>query len=170
VRKIVLLLILVAVASMGCVTQKNSNNLFKIPEVNTTSTPIIINATHVKMGVLGSNTTNEGVKISPPENWSRERLYAGCVGWGVGYIHPLIIITKDNATIKKYWLNRTVNSSRDVLRYIYKQKYVWVNGTTMFLNGTYFRIMKIMIIHGKNVSIVYTPLWKKWWRERGVKI
>lgn len=162
-KALVVLVVLLSAALAGCSTH-SSNDLFKVPPVPLGNETVLNGSQNITVRVINpsANNTNGTTYRQPPVNWTQERLVGGRVGWGYQTIHPLIIITRDGNVTHQYWVNKTVNTTHDVLRIIYHQSKVYINGTQMYINNTYFKILKVVTI-GKNVSVKFTRWWKPWW-------
>lgn len=160
-KALVVLVVLLSATLAGCST--HSSNLFKVPPVPSGNETILNGSRNITVKVINPsvNRTNS-TYLPPPVNWSQEQLIGGRVGWGYKTIHPLIIITREGNLTHQYWVNKTVNTTQDVLNVIYHQSKVYISGTQLYVNGTYYRILKVLTV-GKNVSVKFTRWWKPWW-------
>lgn len=165
-KKLIFILLIICSCLCGCLTHSQSNsNLFKIPYVPSKTTILHPgkNITISYVNASTTNTTNTANITAKLTNWTKLKLIAGRVGWGVYSIHPLILVTQNNSSRLIFWLNKTVNSTRDVLNIIYHQKWAYLNGTRLFVNNTYFRILRVVILHNNTVRVHNTKWWKIWW-------
>jgi len=176
------MLVLVALL-MGC-SQNTVNNLWKLPRENvhrpvltlTPSSNITIHlvgnhstytdiaAVNGPVNSTANNTRNNDGHMLPP-GWTKYNLVYARVGWGHIYVHPFIICVRNNSGSWVLWLNKSVQTTHDVLKYIYHQRWVWINwsNATVWLNGTYFRIIAWMKPrHGVEHTTKY---WRVFWER-----
>ncbi len=151
-------LLLFALVVCGCVqnSQKNTSSLFNVPTPNVTHRLFVVNSSNISIHTvsltvnstpnLNSSKVVRREHIVPPSNWTKLRLFAGRVGWGYGYYHPLVIIAQNNSSYIVFYLNKSVNTTSDVLKYIYKQQYVYTNYKELYVNGTVFNISKMLVV------------------------
>jgi len=160
VKKFVVLL-LFALVVCGCSqnSQKHSS-LFNIPPPNVTHKLFVVNSSNISVhtvSLINSTHTLNSSRVTqeyipPPYNWTKLRLFAGHVGWGYGYYHPLVIIAQNNTSYIVFYLNKSVNTTSDVLKYIYKQQYIYTNYKKLYVNGTVFNISKMVVVRKEGTS------------------
>jgi len=176
-RRIVLFLLVVGVIFAGCSQNKQNaySDLFTQPGSSSTNNSLVVspsgNVTVHNIPIDNSSINRTlpshtlPIATLAPQNWLKYRLIYARVGWGLYIIHPMIIAFGNNTSRYEVWLNKSVQTTKDVLRYIKGQRWVWINWSTkkLFVNHTYFNIIAWRSF--RMGSAIRTKYWNQFWEK-----